>query len=151
MKDIYKIRSMLEGLCARWATKNITEEQTIELEEIVLLSEFHLQKQEKEKILQVSELDGKFHKVLYEASDSRILEHMLSDFHKYVKMARMMSVGDKNRAAESVKEHKQILEAIKQKDADKAEILANQHIMNVMANLHMVDQEKQEEIKNGKD
>ena len=151
VKDIYKIRSMLEGLCARWATKNITEEQTIELEEIVLLSEFHLQKQEKEKILQVSELDGKFHKVLYEASDSRILEHMLSDFHKYVKMARMMSVGDKNRAAESVKEHKQILEAIKQKDADKAEILANQHIMNVMANLHMVDQEKQEEIKNGKD
>ena len=76
---------------------------------------------------------------------------MLSDFHKYVKMSRMMSVGDKNRAAESVKEHKQILEAIKQKDADKAEILANQHIMNVMANLHMVDQEKQEEIKNGKD
>ena len=47
VKDIYKIRSMLEGLCARWATKNITEEQTIELEEIVLLSEFHLQKQTK--------------------------------------------------------------------------------------------------------
>ena len=23
--DIYKIRSMLEGLCARWATMNITE------------------------------------------------------------------------------------------------------------------------------
>ena len=27
VKDIYAIRSMLEGLCARWATENITEEQ----------------------------------------------------------------------------------------------------------------------------
>ena len=142
VRDIYKIRSLLEGLCARWATEHITEAQTTELEEIVLLSEFHLQKQENGKAKQVSELDGKFHKILYEASDSRILEHVLSDFHKYVKMARMMSVGEKDRAAQSVKEHKQILEAIRQKDADKAEELANRHIMNVMANLHMEDQEK---------
>ena len=42
--DIYAIRSMLEGLCARWATENITEEQLDELEEIVLLSEFHTKK-----------------------------------------------------------------------------------------------------------
>ena len=31
--DIYKIRSMLEGMCARWATKHITEKQIEELEE----------------------------------------------------------------------------------------------------------------------
>ena len=27
IKDIYVLRSMLEGLCARWATEHITEEQ----------------------------------------------------------------------------------------------------------------------------
>ena len=72
--DIYKIRSLLEGLCARWATEHITSRQIEELEEIILLSEFHLRKKSAEQAEQVSELDGKFHKVLYEASNSRILE-----------------------------------------------------------------------------
>ena len=135
--DIYKIRSLLEGLCAKWATEHITDQQIEELEEIVLLSEFHLKKQGQGKAKQVSDLDGKFHKVLYEASNSRILEHVLSDFHKYVKMARTMSVGEKERAEKSIDEHRAILEAIRKKDANLAEQLANQHIMNVMENLHL--------------
>ena len=138
--DIYKIRSMLEGVCARWATEHITEKQIEELEEGLLLSELHLQKKGEEKAEQVTELDGKFHKVLYEASDSRILEHVLSDFHKYVQMARALSVGEKNRAQKSVQEHREILEAIRNRDEDLAEELAN-HILNVMENLHLSKQE----------
>lgn len=135
--DIYKIRSMLEGLCSRWATEHITEKQIEELEEVLLLSEFHLHKKSEGQTEQVTELDGKFHKILYEASDSRILEHVLSDFHKYVQMARAMSVGEKNRAKKSIKEHREILEAIKKRDGDLAERLANRHILNVMENLHL--------------
>ncbi len=136
VRDIYIIRSMLEGLCTRRATEHITEEQLVELEEIMLLSEFHLKKKE-QCVEQVSVLDGRFHKVLYEASDSRVLEHVLSDFHKYVKMAWRLSMGFEARAEKSVEEHRQILEAIKKKDADMAEELANRHIMNAMANLHI--------------
>ena len=32
IKDIYEIRSRLEGLCAKWAAENITKEQLDELE-----------------------------------------------------------------------------------------------------------------------
>ena len=60
-----------------------------------------------------------------------------TDFHKYVKLARKTSVGEEHRAEKSIQEHRAILEAIKQKDADKAEELANQHIKNVMQNLHL--------------
>jgi len=137
--DIYKIRSMLEGMCARWATEHITGRQIEELEEVLLLSEFHLHKRNQGQTEQVTELDGKFHKVLYEASNSRILEHVLSDFHKYVQMARAMSVGEKDRAKKSVQEHREILEAIKKHDGDLAERLANRHILNVMENLHLTE------------
>lgn len=133
--DIYLVRSLLEGLCARWATENITDEQIEEMEEILLLSEFHLRKKNSEKMEQVSEMDGKFHEVLYKASNSRILERTLSDFHKYVKLARKISVGSKNRAEKSISEHRGILEAIKNRDADLAEKLAHEHIMAVMKNL----------------
>ena len=113
-----------------------------ELEEVILLSEFHLKrksadKKGAEKAQQVSELDGKFHKVLYHASNSRILEHVLSDFHKYVKMARTMSVEEEHRAERSIGEHRAILEAIKARDEELAERLANEHIMKVMENLHI--------------
>lgn len=135
--DIYKIRSMLEGMCARWATRYITPEQIGELEEVILLSEFHLKRKNEEKAVQVSELDGKFHKVLYEASNSRILEHVLSDFHKYVQMARIHSVESRERAEKSIEEHRAILEAIKGKDEDQAERLANAHVMKAMENLHI--------------
>ena len=99
--------------------------------------EFRLKKEQSSIAEQVSELDGRFHRVLYEASDSRILEHVLTDFHKYVKLARKTSVGEEHRAEKPIQEHRAILEAIKQKDADKAEELANQHIKNVMQNLHL--------------
>lgn len=134
VRDIYMIRSLLEGLCVRWTTENITPEQIDELEEILVLAAFHLKKGNAE---QITELDGKFHHVLYQASQSRILEHVLSDFHKYVQIARNQSVKIEDRAQKSLAEHTAILEAIKAGDKDKAEALANSHILHVMENLHI--------------
>lgn len=133
--DIYIIRSMLEGLCAKWATENITEEQLDELDEIILLSEFHMKREGGASAEQMAELDGKFHAILYEASNSRILSHTLLDFHKYVQMARESSVVSEERARKSIREHKQLLRAIRDKDADLAEQLANEHILHVIQNL----------------
>lgn len=132
VKDIYTIRSYLEGLSARWATEHITEEQLNELEEIVLLSEFNLNKS---KADQVVKLDGEFHTIVYKAAHSRMLEHMMIDFHRYVQNARSSSVATKDRAVKSVQEHKEILEAMKHRDGDKAEKLANEHIIHVVENL----------------
>ena len=132
--DIYMIRSMLEGLCVRWATEHITQEQLEELDEIILLSEYHMDKGHSD---QLTELDGRFHQILYEASKSRSLDHVLSDFHKYVQLARRTSVKTEERAIKSIGEHNEILNAIKAKDAEKAGNLATIHIMHVMENLHI--------------
>jgi len=89
--------------------------------------------------MHMSEMDGKFHLVLYKAANSRMLEHVLKDFHKYVQVARTMSAKSEERARKSIEEHKEILEAIRQKDEEKAEMLANRHIKNVIKNLHIED------------
>ena len=64
VQDIYMIRSLLEGLCARWATEHITKEQLEELEENVYLADFHAAKGHLD---QMAELDNHFHHILYEA------------------------------------------------------------------------------------
>ena len=141
VRDIYAIRSSLEGLCARWATEHITQEQLDELEEILLLSEFHMKKEGSNNAEQVCVLDGRFHDILYEASGSRILGKLLSDFHKYVQVTRKSSVVSEERARKSIREHRQILRAIEEQDADSAEQLANEHILHVMQHLRRQEYE----------
>ena len=105
------IRSLLEGLCARWATEHITKEQMEEMEENVYLSKFHAQKGHLE---QLAELDNRFHDILYEACDSKMLEHQLKDFHQYVLRVRKKTLASANRGPKSNEEHEQIMEPSRQ-------------------------------------
>lgn len=132
IRDIYEIRSRLEGLCASWAAGNITKEQLDELEENIYLSDFHSAKGNSE---QVVELDNKFHEILYNASASKELRHVLLDFHHYVQRVRKITLAVPERAIDSNKEHRKIVEALKARDAAQAETLANVHMMNTIKNM----------------
>ncbi len=129
VQDIYVIRSMLEGLCARWATEHITKEQLEDLEETLCLSEYHTKKGNYEKLY---ELDGQFHEQLYNASNSRILNHVLSDFHDYVKRVRKATLAFQGRSVKSTEEHRAIFEAVRSRDADQAEELAKVHVKHTI-------------------
>ena len=129
--DIYEIRSRLEGLCARWATEHITHEQMDRMDEAVYMAEFHYRRSHFDKM---AEMDSNFHEIMYEASGSKKLQHILSDFHQYVYSIRKMSVEAKTRGQDSIEEHRQIAEAIRNKDADLAEKLSHKHILNAMQN-----------------
>ncbi len=132
VKDIYMIRSLLEGLCARLATEKITKEQLEEMEENIYLADFHASKGHFD---QMAELDNRFHDILYEACDSKMLEHTLKDFHQYVLRVRQKTLSTNTRGRASNDEHRKIMEAIKAGDADRAEQLANSHMINAYDNM----------------
>jgi len=132
VKDIYMIRSSLEGMCARLATEHITSEQLEELEENVYLAAFHASKGHME---QMTELDNRFHHILYEACDSKMLQNLLEDFHHYVIRIRKKTLSTKARGVASNEEHRMIMEAIKEGNKEKAEQLATQHMVNAYDNM----------------
>lgn len=132
IQDIYMIRSLLEGLCAKQAAKLITKEQLSELEEIIYLSQFHCQK---ENFDQVFELDNKFHAKLYEACGSEILRHSMSEYHHYLERVRKAALSGKERVSKSNREHEAILEAIKEGNEELAEKLANEHMLCTIRNI----------------
>lgn len=132
LKDIYEMRAKLEGLCAVWATRNATEQDIARLDEITDLSEFHCIKEKYEKVL---ELDNEFHEKLYDMANSKMLYHTLSDFHHYVETIRKKTLSSKERVPHSIKEHKDIIDAIRAKDEEKAEILAVLHMKNTIKNI----------------
>ena len=130
--DIYMIRSSLEGLCAKWACENISDAQIEALEEILYLSDFHARRSHFDQMV---ELDNKFHDLIYKASGSKILNHVLSDFHLYVERVRKITLSRPYRAEQSRNEHAAIVEAIKKRDGSLAETLANKHMMSTIENL----------------
>lgn len=136
--DMYQIRARLEGLCAAMASQKISKEQLEGMEEAIVLSAYHA---EKENYDQVCYQDGRFHQLLYEASGSRILAHTLSDFHEYLERVRMASVKYRMRACPSNSEHREILDAIQSRDEERAEAAACRHICNTIENLKHCDLE----------
>lgn len=132
IEDIYEARSVLEGLCAKRAAKFIEPHQLKLLDDYNELSEFY---EKKDNYEQVWELDSRFHEMLYQASNSKILEHLLSNFHHYVQRVRKVSLATEGRAKKSNEEHKLIVDAIKEKNPDLAGELANQHVMNTIKNI----------------
>lgn len=130
--DIYMIRMYIEGLAAKWASQNVTDQQLEQLRGIVELEEFYVNKKD---IWQVWQLDSKFHQLLYEASGSHILKHMLSDLHHFIQRIREISIRKPGRAGPSVTEHRNILEAIEKHDGELAEKLTYEHIRNAHQNI----------------
>lgn len=134
VEDIFRIRARLEGLCAEMAVSSITREQLDKLDEIILLSKFYEEKKDMEHLLN---MDSQFHEVLFESCGSKMLEHQLKDYHQYVQKARLRSLKRQERAKKSTQEHEEILLAIKDKDAKRADELATRHILNAIANIRL--------------
>lgn len=132
MEDIYKIRLVLEGLAVKWAIEEISDEKIKELQEVYELMEFYTNKGDIENI---EKLNTKFHQIIYEASKSNVLLHILKDFQVYAKLARYDSLKCSGRMEESLKEHGEILDAIKKKDYKLAEKYLINHVENSSKNI----------------
>ncbi len=132
LEDIFLIRTKLEGLVCRIVAENRTEEQLAQLKETVELQEFYLNKQDPDRI---KLMDNKFHELIYKFSGRNIFTEILIPLHKKVQKYRRASITNKSRADASVAEHKAILEAISEKDSQKAYELSVKHIENAYNNI----------------
>lgn len=127
MEDIYKIRMVLEGLAARWAIDQITDEETKKLQEAYELMEFYTVKND---IDAISKLNTEFHDIIYAATKSVVLQNILKDFQFYVKWARHESLSSSGRKETALEEHYNILKAFKERNSEAAEKYLTIHVEN---------------------
>lgn len=132
IKNIYEIRSLIEGLAAVHAVENATDEEIETLREIVDLTEFYFNRGDNKKL---RDMDGKFHQCLYEISHNRMLKHVLNDLHGYGVKYRVKSMQSSGRIEKTIVEHRDIMNAVLQRDPEKAEKLAIKHIENALKNI----------------
>lgn len=129
-QDMSEIRLRIEELAVRGFVANAGDDSLKALNEAVDFQEFYLSRGD---IDQLKALDGRFHEIIYAGCGSMILKDTLSPLHKKIQQYRRNALRTPDRAAHSVKEHREILKAIQARDADLAAERMNQHIQNALA------------------
>ena len=128
-RDMSEIRLRIEELAVRGFVQNADADSLKALKEAVDFQEFYLSR---EDVDQLKALDGRFHEIIYSGCGSMILKDTLLPLHKKIQQYRRNALRTPDRAAHSVREHREILEAILDKNADLAAERMEQHILNAM-------------------
>ncbi|MDN5343968.1 MAG: hypothetical protein PWQ18_79 [Clostridia bacterium] len=125
--DVFEIRSALEALAAGLACERITEEELDELERLLIKV---AECAETNDLATLVGVDTQFHDILYRASRNDRLAQIINNLREQIQRFRTISMGTPGRMWETLKEHKQLVEAITARDVELAQRLAQEHIEN---------------------
>jgi DNA-binding GntR family transcriptional regulator len=130
LNQLFEVRSVLEGLCARLAAQRATEEQLASLEAMMSQFERIAREADSQSWLQ---LDRQFHETIYAAAGNSFLKDALKRSYAldmriwYLVLNRMT---DLPRIVES---HRAVVNALKARDARAAERALTKHIQDAQA------------------
>lgn len=123
LKDALEVRLLIEPSMIIKAIENISDEQIDEM--IALAKEIEdLIKKNKDYTTQ----DVAFHTLLARASGNRVIEKLIPIITVAIEQA--IDLTDRSLAQETIITHHQIVEAVKNRDKDKARLAMNKHIQD---------------------
>lgn len=130
--QLYEIRERLEGLIAYSCAKSLSDEKLKILHGYVIKMKENVAQQE---LNHDTELNGKFHKVLYEECPNRKAVELLENINQQLRRYKKRTYLIPGRAAQSSYEHEKIYDALANRNPDAAEEMVRNHIYNVRMSL----------------
>src|SRR4030042_6128555 len=130
-KDIYElvlIRENLEGLAAYLATSKMSEKDLAKLESSV---EGFSEPFEEKEIRRYAREDFKFHQAVIQFSEAQRLISLISTLHDYIRIFRLTTIGVSGRMKTSLDEHRELLQAFRERRPEEAERRMREHIRHV--------------------
>ena len=133
LQEVLQVRGALEGLATSVSAKKISKEETKKLEKITKKMSICISKND---VVAYSELNAEFHNlILHVCGNKRLMKicnNLSSSDHRF----RIRSLrNNPERLKYSLKEHQEILVALKKKDSEQTEKLSKKHIENVLENI----------------
>lgn len=128
--ELYEVREALEGMTCRLAAERMSDS---ELEDLDALLDTHAQEIERQKgreyFRQFGDLD--FHYRIAAACGNQLLQNTVCvDHYQLMRMYRLKFANRHGRPQRALKEHRRILDALKDRDGELAELLMRRHIRN---------------------
>jgi DNA-binding GntR family transcriptional regulator len=122
---IYVVREVLEGVSARLAARRATPTQTERLQAILEQMETRT---DGASPGQLADLNLQFHAELRRAAANRYLDRFLSQIEHAVRRFGQTTYAAPGRKESSIAEHRAIVEAVIDRDPERAETLAIEHM-----------------------
>jgi len=128
MEEIYTVREALEGMSARLAAERMSDKDIESLSELLDKHQYSIDKSKGTEYFQ-SEGNLDFHYRIAKASNNQWLIDLLgSELYQLLRMCRQRSGKTPERPSKAIDEHRHIVEAIRSRDAELAELLMRRHI-----------------------
>ena len=131
--DIMDIRQSIEGLAGYYAALNITPEGAEELSHLIDLQEFYHSKND---INRLQAADDEFHAAICRLSMRNVINDTLIPLHRKTRLYRKIAMQDQERSPKTLREHREIYNAIVSCNGALARDLMGKHIEN--AKIHMI-------------
>ena len=125
--EIYDIRAMLEGLAAESCTQNIKPAELLKLEKTVALLSKAIHSKDYDAFI---EQDIKFHHYIVDYARNDRLKRIVLNIMDQARRITYLIRDDKERIKLSLKQHKQIFRAIKNRNPQQAFESMKKHLLN---------------------
>jgi DNA-binding GntR family transcriptional regulator len=127
-RQLYQVRTVLEGLAGRLFVENATDAQRRLLHKAMTTIE-----RLAERNASILDAKDRFYDVLFVGGGNVALHQTASSLHARVRALRSLSLSRPGRAQESVRELRDIMAAIDANDAARAERACTRHVANAGA------------------
>lgn len=135
LEHVFALRVRLEGLAAKEAATEATEEQIAELERLAREIERHALAGREQYLEHVYELNSQFHNLLLAIAGSSTLKTALAGLIHAPILVRTSHAFDAAAMWRSVNHHLEIVEALRARDPDWAESVMRSHLLSARASL----------------
>lgn len=126
LMEIYQIREAMEGMAARLAAENMSEEEVSRLRSI--LERHRAEINEKHDYSQ-QDVDLDFHfSIIQGSKNMRLIRMLCQDLYDLIRFYRFRLKSGFNRSEQAYQEHNLIVDAIERRDGEMAETLMRHHI-----------------------
>lgn len=125
IKDVLEVRKVLEDLAIDLACDNIDAQEIKKLEENVVRFQNAIKKND---IKEIAVIDVEFHEIIYVSTKNRRLIQILSNLREQMYRYRFEYIKDKETREVLVKEHKTIVEALKNKNKQGGKDAIKKHL-----------------------
>ncbi len=126
--EFLHLREVLEGFVMRLAIPCLSEKDIDELKDTL---DKMAAKKEEGDLFGYSDLNRHFHAIIYRACPNRTAVSFTTSLKNQMKKYNSKTVLVPNRCDRSLEEHRQIFEAVRNRDVERAEYYMSQHIRNV--------------------
>ena len=125
IREMFGVMSLLEGVCAREAAEKMGEKDLAILEKLHKKLEENYQRKAQREYIRIN---NQFHSFVQELAGNRTLNQIVNGLRQKILLYRYQSLNLPERFAQSIREHRDLLEAFRKKDPKKAETLMRRHL-----------------------